>query len=115
MAAVPIVPHDPEVIETDMCELWASGAIAHRPYAARGGFEALVDTDIATRIELDTGRFESDAVSIRRTPRRHQDVTGIDGALAMHGSHMHANPRARAALHIQDLRIEHYLDTFVLE
>lgn len=29
LASVQIVPHDAKIVESDMCELWASRAIAH--------------------------------------------------------------------------------------
>ena len=72
--AVQVVSDHAEIIERDVSKLRTARAIPHRPHPRRGGVQSLVDFDVATRIQLDSGRFEPDLLRVRSPSNRDQQV-----------------------------------------
>ena len=107
-----IVPDDPKVVEGDVGELGAAGALAHRPDIGRRGLQAVVDGDIATRVDLDAGHVQTDPCRIRRAARRHQEVAAVEGLLAVRRAHAEAHTLARPTLHPEGLGRQQDLDPF---
>jgi len=64
-AAIQVVPYHAEVVESDMGELRAAGALAHRPYAGRGRGQVLIDLDVAGLGPLHSGSFQPDTSGVR--------------------------------------------------
>jgi hypothetical protein len=57
-AALPsgqIVPDDSKVVDRYVRELWATGAFLHGPDTGRSRLQALIDANVATTIQLNTG------------------------------------------------------------
>jgi hypothetical protein len=77
------VAHDPKVVDRDVRELRAAGALAHRPDTRRGCLQLRVDLHVAARVQLDAGDIEPDPISIRCAARSHQEVAALDHALAV--------------------------------
>ena len=73
--AVQVVSDHAEIIERDVSELRTARAISHRPHPRGGGFQSLVD--LATRIQLDSGRFKSDPLRVRSPSNRDQQVASF--------------------------------------
>src|SRR5882724_5083726 len=98
-----------------MCELWASGAFPDRPDIGRGRLEAIVDGDVATRIQLDAGHVQSDCGGIGRASRRDQDVAAFEGPFTVWRAHDNADAVSGPPLHLQRLRSHQQLDPFATE
>ena len=52
-----IVPDDSKVVDGDVRELRAAGALPDRPDVGRGRLQPLIDADIAVRIQFHAGLF----------------------------------------------------------
>src|SRR5258705_5892074 len=98
-----------------MCELWAPGAFSDRPDTGRGRLEAIVDGDVATRVQLDAGHVQADRGGIGRASRRDQDVAAFDGPFTVRRAHDKADAISGPPLHLQRLRCHEQLDPFVTE
>ena len=77
-----IVPDDAKVVEGDVGELRAAGALADRPDIGRARLQPVVDRDVAPRVQLDAGHLQPDPGGVGRASRRDQDVAAVDGLLA---------------------------------
>jgi hypothetical protein len=65
-----------------MGELRAARALANRPNIGRARLEPVVDRDISTGIERDTGELQPDPGGIGGASGRDQDVAALDGLIA---------------------------------
>jgi hypothetical protein len=62
-------------------ELWAAGTFSDRPDLGRTGLQALVDFNVATAVQFNTGHLEPDPGGVGTAPCRDQDVAALDGLL----------------------------------
>ena len=83
VASRQVVADDPKIIEGDVGELGAAGALADRPDIGRGGLQAVVDVDVAARVHLDAGHFQANPCRVGRAPRRDQEVAAVEDLLAV--------------------------------
>ena len=83
MPAVQVAADDAKIVERDVGELRASGALANRPGVGGRCLEAIVDTDVATVGQFDPILFEADASRVRRPASRNQDVRTLEGSVAI--------------------------------
>lgn len=73
-----VVPDDAKVVERDVGELRAAGALADGPRVGRGGLEPLIHANVAAVGQFDPVLFETDASRVRRAARRNQDVGTLE-------------------------------------
>src|SRR5438105_2957572 len=66
-AAGEVVADDAEVVEGDVCEVRAAGAVAHCPNALGCGLEPLIDFHVPGGVRLDAGPLQPDAIGVRGT------------------------------------------------
>jgi hypothetical protein len=62
-------------------ELRAAGTFSDRPDLGCSGLQALVDFNVATAVQFNTGRLEPDPGGVGTAPCRDQDVATLDGLL----------------------------------
>jgi hypothetical protein len=107
--------HHPEVVERDVREVRASGALAHRPHVRSRRREPVVDLDIATLGQLHARQIEPDASGVRRTADGDEEIGPLDHALAVRPLHRDANSAARVTFDLSHMRLKQNLDAFVVE
>ena len=95
-----VFANDMEVVAGHMRELWAAGAISHRPDVGRSGLQSVVDANISARIQRNAGLLQSDVRGVWSAARRDQNVAALDRLLAGWRAHDHADVLSRASLHI---------------
>src|SRR6266852_2016823 len=113
-AAVQVVADDSKVVECDVRELRAPGAIAHGPNARCRRLQPLVHFDVAACVEFDSRPFEPDSLRVRRSPRRNQQVGAFDRLFSMTlngDSHLLTGK----SLHLAHSRVEQHFDSLVRE
>src|SRR4029077_10812472 len=79
IAAVEVVMHDAEIVESDMGKLRAAGAIAHRPDMVGGSLPSLVHLNITVLVEFDSGLLESDSVGVCRPASSDEQIGAFEG------------------------------------
>ena len=77
-AAGEVVKHDAAIVFADVRELRAAGRLASRPDVRGGCLKALVDADVAARIEFDTCSVAIQPVGVGRSAGRHENVGGFE-------------------------------------
>ena len=64
MAASQIIPDNAKIIEGDMGEVRAAGAIADRPNVGHCGLQPLIDFNVTTFGQFDSCQFQANAFVI---------------------------------------------------
>ena len=98
-----IISNDPEVVEGYVRELWAAGAFPHRPDLGRTRLQPLVDPDIATTVQLDTGHLKPDPGAVRNAPGGDQDIAALDSLLTGGRADEKTDSPSGSALHAKEL------------
>src|ERR1700733_6604224 len=75
--SVEVVMHHPEVIHTDVSELWASCNLTDRPNTRRSRLQPVVDLDISAVGQFHAGQLQAESLGIRSAPGSHQYVTTL--------------------------------------
>src|SRR6266446_4495767 len=73
-AAIKIVGHDAEVVLANVGEVRASRRLAGGPNVWRRRLQPVVDADVTTRIDFDTGSFEIDSIRVGRSAGSDENV-----------------------------------------
>ncbi len=73
-----VVQHHAEVVDADMREVRAAGAVAYRPDVLCRGLEPLVYLDVSPLVRLDPGFLQTDAVGVRGAPPGDQEVRPLE-------------------------------------
>ncbi len=115
MPSLQVVAHHAEVIEGDVREVRASGAIAERPDVCRSSLQAFVNFDVAVRTQLDSGDIEADGLSVWHAADCDQKIGRFDDALAARVFHVNANLLAGAPFDALGFGFEQHFDSFVAE
>src|SRR5262245_34971052 len=95
-----------------MCEVWSPRALADGPHVRRGRLEAVVDTHVASRVELDAGLLEADPDRVGCTPDGNQDVAAFDSLLAGCRTRQDRDVLSRPTVHTERLSTEETFDAF---
>ena len=77
IAAVEIAEHDAKIVLAHVGELRTAGTVAHGPNVGGRGLQPLVDSNIAARVQLNTGLADVDSIRVGRSPGRHQNVASL--------------------------------------
>src|SRR5215469_12253008 len=115
ISAVEVRMNDAVVVIADVSKLRAAGAIAHRPDVLSGGFQSIVDLDVAIGVELDSGALEADVLGVRFAAGSDQKVGAFDGPVAAGMIDKDSNAIARMSLDAPNFRVEQDLDSLVDE
>src|SRR5262249_8610217 len=105
----------PEVVGGHVRELRAAGTLADPPDVGRGRLEPVVDLDVAPRIQLDTGHFESDPGGVGNAPRRDQEVASGDRLLTTGRPYSQTDACPAPSFHFEHLGRKQDLDPFAAE
>src|SRR5881409_919949 len=93
-----VIANDTEIIEGHMRELWAPGAVAERPHLGCARLQAIVDGDVAVRVQFDAGLVQADRRGVRCAPRRNEDIAALDGPVTLSRADGDADAFSRAPL-----------------
>ena len=78
-----VVAHGAEVVEGDVGEVGRAGAVSHGPDARGGGFEAIVDLDVAGWGGFDSDDFEAHVFCVGCAASGDEEMRALDdGRLA---------------------------------
>jgi len=101
-----------EVVEGDVGEVWRASAVAHGPDARCGGFEAVVDLDVAGWGGLDADEFEAHVLGVGSATSGYEDVRACeDSAIGKMEFYVCAGETFNAA----DGGVGNDVDAFVVE
>src|SRR5262245_22812523 len=95
-----------------MCEVWSPRALADGPHVRRGRLEAVVDTHVASRVELDAGLLEADPDRVGCTPYGDEDVAAFDPLLAGCRTRQDRDVLSRSTVDTERLSAEETFDAF---
>lgn len=98
-----------------MSELWATGALSHRPYFRPGCFQPLIDANVTATVEFDASLLEANSAGIRNTPDSDQDVAAIDTLLACESTHHGGNLIAGSPAHAEQFGLDDNLKSLTRE
>src|SRR5439155_22547460 len=104
-----------EIVDADVRELRATGDLADRPDAGRGGLQPLVDLDVSTVGELNAGQFQAESFGVRIAACGYQYVTALKDFLNSILLDDDTHRVARFARHLLDPCIQDNVDAFVFE
>lgn len=98
VASRQVVVHHTEVVEGDMGELWAAGALTHGPDAGRRRGQALVHPDVAHPGAVHPGPLQPDALGVWRAADGDKQIGPFDSAFAVWSLRQHAHFAAGSSL-----------------
>ena len=98
-----IVPDDSKVVDRYVRKLRASGGFPQGPDTGRIRLQPLIDANVATIIQLNTGLLKPDPGGVRNAPRRDQDVAAFDLLLTGGCAHGDADFLSGLAVHVVGL------------
>ena len=115
LSSAKIFLDDPKIVDRCVCELWAAGTFANGPDLRRARLKPLIDANVATTVQLNTGFFKSNRCGVRNAPGRNQDVASLDLSLAGPRAHDKSHFVSGSAMHMQSLGRHQNLNTFAPE
>src|ERR1700680_4761908 len=115
MTSVQVVAHNAEIVERNVCEMWAARAIAHGPDIRSGSFQTIVNLYISSSIQFNACFIEPNALSVRRSASGDKNVGRFDNFRTLRVLAVHADLLPRASLNLVDLRFQQHFDSFVAE
>src|SRR5438270_4395358 len=92
-----------KIVERNVGELCAPGAITNRPDIGRARLEPVVDRYISSGIERDTGEVKPDPVCVGRASGRDQDIAAFDSLIACWRAHLETDRVSGSALYTENL------------
>src|SRR5882672_6209458 len=114
---------DAEIVDADVRELRATGDLADRPDAGRGGLKPLIDLDVSPVGEIHAGQFQAKSFRVRIAACGDQYMTTLQDFLnsillailvaTLHDDDTHRV--ARLARHLADSCIQENVDAFIRE
>src|SRR5262249_28131066 len=110
-----VVANHADIVVTDVREVGAAGAVAHRPHAGGRGPQPLVNLDEAAVVPLDPGGLQADVVGVRGPAGRDQEVRALDRLLHPTARRMQPHGLAGAPLNAIDARARPDLNPLVVE
>src|SRR5947209_2219217 len=110
-----VVVHHTEVVEGNMGELRAAGALTQGPDPGRRRGQALVHPDVAHRGPVHPGPLQPDAFGIWRAAGCDKQVGPFDSAFAVWSLRQHAYLAAGSSLDATDLCPEANSDSLIAE
>src|SRR4029077_2066233 len=72
-----VVMHHAEIVNADVCELWAARNLADCPNAGRGGLQPLIDLDVSPVGELDASNLQAKSFGVRMAACGDQYMTTL--------------------------------------
>ena len=102
-----IVANDAKVVLRYMSEHRAAGAFAQSPDVRRARLQPFVHANKATHVQVDAGRVEPDARSVRNAARCDKDMAAINRLLARIRLQRNADRVSRLAFHFEKLESRH--------
>src|SRR5215469_2128198 len=115
LAASDVGMRHTEIVNADVCELWASCNLADRPNAGRRCLQSLVDLNVSSVRKLDSGQLQPKSLSVRTAACRDEQVTARQDFLDSTLVDGNAHRPARLSRHSHDIRIQNNLDAFLLK
>ncbi len=74
MAAVEIIVDDAEIVFRSVREIRATGALSGGPHIGRGGFQAIVHSDVAVVADFDSRSLEANSHSVWRASKSNENI-----------------------------------------
>src|SRR5262249_48175320 len=112
MTACKIIPNDSKIIEGDVSEVWTARAVAHGPDALCCRLEPLIDFDVTTIRDYDSGQLQADTVSVGSSAGRDQNMRAFQAFFRSGLDNSKFNQRTGLPLNTRDLGAHQQVDSF---